>query len=140
MRRRIDAADVLAFTSSLPPRTKALQYLVTDRPLHIFVVDANGVTVRANHVERMAVEEKVNAFVEMLANGDLRVESPGRALYSLLIEPIAKEIAFAEALLVIPDDGLWRVPVRRSWIAMDDSWSSARPFLMYRPCLHILRS
>lgn len=109
VRRRVDAAEVVALAKRLPPHTKAIEYFIGDHELHIFVLGDNGLTVRTKRVERNVLDERVRVFLEMLANSDLRVETAGRELHSLLIEPIARDIAGADALLIVPDDSLWSV-------------------------------
>ncbi len=112
-RRRIDAAGVLGLAERLPSRTVAVEYFIGEHELHIFVLGGvpggEGVTVRTKRVERKVLDERVSVFLEMLANGDLRFEALSRELYALLIEPIEQDIAGAEALLIVPDDSLWRV-------------------------------
>ena len=109
-RQRIDAGAIRGLGTRLPPRTAAIEYFAAEHDLHIFVAGADGVAVRTRHVERKVLDERVSAFLDMLAHGDLRTEKAGRELYSLLIAPVEKDIAGAEALLVVPDGGLWRVP------------------------------
>lgn len=108
-RRQIDAAGVLALAARLPPRTVAVEYFADEHELHIFVLGGQGVTVRTKRVERKVLDERVNVFLERLANRDLRVEAPGRELHALLIEPIERDLAGADALLIVPHDSLWRV-------------------------------
>ncbi|MEA2462986.1 MAG: hypothetical protein QOJ98_733, partial [Acidobacteriota bacterium] len=114
VRRHVDAAEVLGVAARLPPRTVAVEYFVGEHELHIFVLGSaggdKGVTVRTKRVERKVVDERVRLFLERLANSDLRVDGMGRELYSFLIEPIERDIAGADALLVVPHDSLWRVP------------------------------
>jgi CHAT domain-containing protein/tetratricopeptide (TPR) repeat protein len=112
-RRQIDAAGVLGLAQRLPSRTVAVEYFIGEHELHIFLLGGalgdQGVTVRTKRVERKLLDERVSLFLEMLANGDLRFEALSRELYSLLIEPIEKDIAGADALLIVPDDSLWSV-------------------------------
>jgi CHAT domain-containing protein len=110
VRRPIDAAGILKLAAKLPPRTMAVEYFVSEHDLHMFVIGVDGVTLRTQKVERDVLDRRVSAFLEMLANRDLRVEVPGRELYSLLVEPIERDLAGADALLIVPDDSLWRVP------------------------------
>ena len=110
VRRRVDADEILALAAKLPPGMVAVEYLAGDRDLYIFVASGNGVTVRTSRVGKGALGERVSIFLERLASSDLRVEALGRELYSLLIEPIESDIAGADGLLVVPDDGLWRIP------------------------------
>jgi CHAT domain-containing protein len=113
VRRQIDAAGVAALAARLPPRTVAVEYFIGEHELQIFVLGGvlggKGVAVRMKRVERSVLEERVSVFLERLASSDLRVEAAGRELYSLLVEPIERDIAGAEGLLVVPDDSLWRV-------------------------------
>ena len=118
VRRRIDAAEVTGLARRLPSRTVAVEYFIGEHELHIFVLDSSvignegdkSVIVRTKRMEPNVLNEHVNVFLERLASSDLRVEASGRDLYSLLIEPIEKDIAGAEALLIVPDESLWRVP------------------------------
>jgi CHAT domain-containing protein/tetratricopeptide (TPR) repeat protein len=109
VRRRVDAAEVTGLAARLPSRALAVEYFIGEHDLHIFVLGETGVSVRTKRIERKVLDERVNAFLEMLANNDLRVETVGRELYALLIGPIERDIAGADGLLVVPDDSLWRV-------------------------------
>lgn len=109
VRRQIDAAGVLRLAERLPSRTVAVEYFVGEHELYIFLLDEKGVRVRTKRVERKVLEERVSVFLERLANSDLRVEAAGRELHALLIEPIERDIAGADALLIVPDDSLWSV-------------------------------
>jgi CHAT domain-containing protein len=114
VRHRIDAATVTSLAGRLPPRTVAVEYFVGEHDLYIFVLGGvagdRAVRVRTKHVERTVLDQRVAVFLEMLANSDLRVEAPARELYALLIEPVERDIAGADGLLVVPDDSLWSVP------------------------------
>lgn len=110
-RRRIDAAGLRELAARLPPHTVAIEYFVGERDLHIFVAGADGVVARARHIERSELDRRAKRFVEMLAQNDLRVEAEARALHSLILGPIEREIAAAKTLLVVPDDVLWQVPL-----------------------------
>lgn len=110
IRRRIDAEGVLAIARRLPARTVAVEYVIGEHDLQIFVVDRRGVRVRTKHVEHKLLDERVSAFLKMLESSDLRVEKAARELHALLVAPIEKDIAGADALLIVPDDSLWGVP------------------------------
>lgn len=114
-RRRVDPDGVVELAKRLPSRTIALEYFVADDALHIFVIsrDAAGaprVISRATRLERKALERSVQELIDMLAGSDLRVEAAAREVYRLLIEPVESEISGADALLIVPDKLLWRVP------------------------------
>lgn len=109
-RRRTDPEALGDLGARLPPRTLAVEYFISESELHTFVARPGGVVVRSRQVGREKLHDQVKAFLRMATGGDLRVESAARALYALLIEPIEKDIAGADALLIVPDGPLWRVP------------------------------
>lgn len=111
MRRQVGADEILGRAARMPAGAVAVEYFLTDRELHIFVVTRDGrVTPRTKRIERKAVEQSVNEFLEKLAAGDLRVNAAGRKAYEILIAPVETEIAGADALLIVPDELLWSVP------------------------------
>lgn len=115
VRRHADAGDFADVLKRLPTGIVAVSYLVTDTQLHAFVArrapsGTTRVIHRTKHIERKVLEQRVDDFLGMLAGRDLRVDASARELYELLIEPIDGATAGAEALLIVPDDVLWRVP------------------------------
>lgn len=133
-RRLVDDDDVAHAATRLPKETVAIDYFVTDHELHAFVIGANGVTVRSTKVERTELERGVEVFLDMLTRGDLRVESEGKKLYSLLFEPIEHEIAGADALLLIPDGALWHVPFA-ALVDREGAYAIERAAIVYAPSL-----
>jgi len=114
-RRRVDPDGIVELAKRLPARTVALEYFVAEHELHIFVVAGNAagghrIIARTKRIERKALESSVRALVDRLAGNDLRVEAAAREVYRLLIEPVEGDIAGADALLIVPDGFLWRVP------------------------------
>ncbi|MFL6279666.1 MAG: CHAT domain-containing protein, partial [Vicinamibacterales bacterium] len=110
VRRRIDAAEVLGLAKQLPSRTAAVEYFIGEHDLYIFVLGEKGVTVRTKRIEPKVLDERVSVFLDRLASSDLRVQASGRELYELLVEPIEKDLGGMEAMLIVPDESLWRVP------------------------------
>jgi CHAT domain-containing protein len=107
-RRGIDGKDL---PSKLPPGVAAIEYLVEDQQIRIFVMRRNAPLVcRTVRSERKAFERRVNAFVDALAARDLDIGTPSRELYDLLLRPVEAETSGAAALLIVPDGVLWRVP------------------------------
>lgn len=114
-RRQVDRASIEDALSRLPEAMTVVEYVVGDDQLHAFVMrkDAAGkvrVSLRTTTVARKMLEERAQAFVEMLAQRHLGFRHAGMDLYSLLVAPIERELAGATTLLVIPDEVLWRVP------------------------------
>jgi CHAT domain-containing protein len=112
--RHADAGDLADLGKRLPPGIVAAEYFVSDDRLHVLLVrpDASGTRVihRTTVIERHEVERKVNRFLDMLSGRDLRVADAARDVYELLIQPIESELSGVDALLVVPDEVLWRVP------------------------------
>lgn len=109
-RKQVDAAQLLGLGMRLPPRTVAVEYFVGEHDLSIFVMDKDRVIVRTKKIEREVLEERIRAFLEILARGDLRVERAARDVFSLLVAPIEGDISGADAVVIVPDDTLWRLP------------------------------
>ena len=138
-RREVDRAGLLDLIATLPARSAAVEYIVGERDLHIFAIsrDPSGkprVIARTRPIPRKAVEQSVTSFLDRLSGNDLRVNVSGREVYELLIQPIENEIAGVDALLVLPDEILWRVP----FAALVDGRSrflAERLAVMYAPSL-----
>lgn len=109
-RRLVDPDGIAALAKRLPARTVALEYFVAGHELHVFAITRNRVVARTKHVERKELERSVRDLAGKLAGDDLRAESAAREVYRLLLEPVERDIAGAGALLIVPDDLLWRVP------------------------------
>lgn len=109
-RRRVDPDGIAALAKRLPARTVALEYFVADHELHIFAIAGNRVIARTKRIERKELERSIRDLIDRLAGADLRVETAAREVYRLLIEPVERDIAGAGALLIVPDELLWRVP------------------------------
>lgn len=102
-RRRLDP-------SAIPPGVAAIEYLVTERRLHLFVAGHDRVIHRTVDVDQGVLDQRVRTFVQMLAERDLRVEAAARDVYALLFEPIEADLAGRRAVVVVPDKVLWSVP------------------------------
>lgn len=119
-RRRTDV-------TRLPAGTAAVEYFIADDALHAFVVRDGRIVHRSVKIERKSLETRVEAFVSRLTQRDLRVREAARDIHSLLVEPVARELAGAKTLLVVPDGVLWRVPfaalsdARHRWLIEDHS-------------------
>ena len=111
-RKHADSHRLREVLEHLPPRTVAIEYLVTDERLHVFVAKPGSSEVihRESAVGRQALEERVDHFVEAVSQRRADVRTPARELYRGLIRPLESEYSGADAVVVIPDDVLWRVP------------------------------
>jgi CHAT domain-containing protein len=135
MHPRRSAADAICdLQKRLEPGVVAVEYLVGDRQIHLFVVDAKRIRHRTIDIERNVLEKRVDAFVHGIAARDLEFRAPARELYDLLIAPIGNELANAEVLLLVPHDVLWRVPfaalIDRRGEFLAERWAS-----LYAPSL-----
>ncbi|HEX2062079.1 MAG TPA: CHAT domain-containing protein [Thermoanaerobaculia bacterium] len=108
--RRPDVRAFAAMIERLPDHVAAVEYLVEDDRLLAFVVRNGNVVHHEVKIERKAIEQRVNAFVDMLSRRNLHVRDAARDVYDVLVRPLERELAGAEMLLVVPDGVLWRVP------------------------------
>lgn len=98
-----------------PPGVVALEYLITNERLLVFVVTRNAdgtasIIAKALPVGRDEIAKQVTTFLDSIEQRDLRAGQHGRALYRLLVEPVESLIPRGNALCVIPSGAIWRVP------------------------------
>jgi CHAT domain-containing protein len=111
IRRRVDATAIGELAAKLPRGVVAVEFLLLPRQLHFFVIRAGApVRHRVTDVEQTAVETRVRTFLEMLGTRDLKIGTPARRLYDLVIAPVEADLADAAGVLLIPDKILWRLP------------------------------
>lgn len=92
----------------LPDRHSAfIEYVVTERQLHEFIVRRSGITVRTVHVSRASLGSRVGAYIRALTHRDLNYMEAGRKLYDLLMPPQLKNV---DVIGIVPDGPLWQLP------------------------------
>ena len=113
-RRRLDTAQLASMLDRLPRGMVAIEFVIDDDDqLHAFVVrrdPTRRIVCRTTQIERKPLEDRINRFVNAITNRDLDYRESARDVYELLIRPIEKELSGAKALLIVPDEVLWRVP------------------------------
>jgi CHAT domain-containing protein len=97
------------------PSIAIVELMVTRDRLHAFVVrrDAAGrVRVRI-HTTAMGsgdLRRRVTRFASALASADVDYRADARALYDLLLAPLAPQLAGVRVVCIVPDGPLWRIP------------------------------
>src|SRR5262249_9385861 len=89
-----------------------LDYVVMPKETIVFVIARGGENVTAVRLPITAERLKMlsDELTRAVAQRDLRYDRHARALYELLIRPVARQLATHHELIVIPDGVLWRVP------------------------------
>jgi len=110
-RRRPEAASQGELLQlSIPAGELVLELAVLDHAAFVFALHDGDVSVHRIAVSRDALERQVNAFVSALEQRDLGYTEPARALYDLLLGPVAKQLGAATGLRIVPDGVAWRLP------------------------------
>jgi CHAT domain-containing protein len=127
----------------VPPRSVAIEYVVTDSRLLIFSIEHSDgtkpkITVHSVAVGREALERKVHQFVSLVARRDLQYEGPARELYRILLRPVAGELARSRAVCIIPDSVLWALPFE-ALVASDGHFVVERQTMFYTPSITVWR-
>ena len=140
--RRIDAETLAETVRRLPPAMTAVEYVVRDRRLHIFVARQVRGEARIRHfavkVTRAILGERAGQLAHMMGTGDLRYRAAAAELFELLIAPIEHELRGAEVLCIVPDESLWCVP----FAALLDErgrFLVERAAIVYAPSLTVYR-
>jgi CHAT domain-containing protein len=127
----------------LPRKGAFLEFFVADKNTYLFVIAGNEgegapeLEVYPIKIEQEELAGKVEEFRQKLAQRDLNERSLGRALYSLLLKPAARQLAGKDALVILPDGPLWNLPFQ----AMQDRnrYLLEKYAIAYSPSLTVLR-
>jgi CHAT domain-containing protein len=133
-RRIVNETQLQRAAMGLPLRTVAIEYFLTEHELHAFVVDRENVKVRTTKVDSEALDKSIDAFLDMLARNDLRVKSEAQKLYATILGPVRDDIAAANALVIVADRMLWRVPFA-ALVDPDDRFVVESKAIVYAPSL-----
>jgi len=89
----------------------AIEYEMLDQyPVLAFVVRNGRVQARRLDASSTAIEEQVRLLGDRIEQRNLNASAPARALYSMLIAPIADLLPHSGDLTFIPDGALWALP------------------------------
>ncbi|MFN0086498.1 MAG: CHAT domain-containing tetratricopeptide repeat protein, partial [Blastocatellia bacterium] len=98
------------------PGTAVLEYVVTEKGVHLFVVTADPVSgrikIRPHYIaiDRKELVKQVTRFHRSVSERDLVFSGDARLLYDLLVRPAAPDLVGKRVLCVIPDEVLWNIP------------------------------
>ena len=108
--RAADLAPLLAGGSA----DVVLAFVVTDTRTYLFSArrraGAVDLRVRTIAITRDALAAKVRRFRELVATHDLTYGASARALYDLLLGPVATRLRDAATICLVPDGPLWELP------------------------------
>lgn len=135
----VSAADL---ASLLPdPRTVVVEYVVGERQVFAFVIAARGgrvvIDARTIPIAADILERRCAEFRDRISARDFAFRGDGSALYQLLIQPFARELAGASQLVVVPDGPLWNVPFQA--LISDRGYLIEQLPVSYVPSLTVLR-
>ncbi|HEU4889255.1 MAG TPA: CHAT domain-containing protein, partial [Thermoanaerobaculia bacterium] len=113
--RRGGDGDQVRLTAP-PPGTAVVSFIVGERRTIVFAVTRGSdgtAVVRAKPIAitRTEIGKRVARFVRQIHSRDLHYGQTAGELYSLLLGPIAKELAPQRQLSFVPHDVLWNVPM-----------------------------
>lgn len=96
----------------LPERAQLLQYHVLDERLLVWLVTRDRFESRSVPVKRVALEEKVKAYVKLVreSDDDGATTAAAKELYGLLIAPFGSSLAADAQLCVVADKSLHQLP------------------------------
>jgi CHAT domain-containing protein len=95
--------------------TAVVEYVVGEQRTLAFVIirDDQGRTKVASSIipiSRSALTARVDRFAAQLEARDLTYGKEARALYDLLLAPVAPQILSRRTICIVPDRELWRLP------------------------------
>jgi len=139
--RRVDAATLDDVFHRFPRGVVVIEYVVLDEHVHSLVVRvrADGEHVLTHHtvaIQRAKLDRRVNDLVAMFSRRDLNFRGQAKELYKLLVAPAERELAGAAAILVVPDEILWRLPFA-ALVDSRDRYLIERAAVVYAPSISV---
>jgi CHAT domain-containing protein/Tfp pilus assembly protein PilF len=137
-------ADLQASLADLTDtRTAIVEFAVTNTVTHVFVASRNGtgapvLNTASIRMSREDLGRRVTAFRAKLAARSLDFHDDARALYDLLLKPVAPAIGARTRLVVVPDDVLWTIPFEALEPAPNRSVIDSMT-IAYAPSIAVLR-
>jgi len=103
---------------TLEPGASLLSYSIGEKQLTVFLVAHDDFKVHALSIDREELTRIVNAFLANIERGRdpgspffRSLQSSGRRLYQILINPIEEDLETSERLIVVPDGVLHNLPL-----------------------------
>ena len=102
--------------------TALLEYVVTDKSTHLFVLTAGANTATPGRpqqpilkvydlkIGRKELNNRVQTLRQRIANNDLGHAAPSAELYDVLVRPAEAQLRGKTRLVIVPDDVLWETP------------------------------
>jgi CHAT domain-containing protein len=111
---RLDPKETNAplIAASLGPDVMLVEYVILNDGIAIFRAGRSGVEAEIVPVKPAELRQSVERFVDLLQrHGDLAdVREQSAALYRILIGPVARPLAGAKRIIIVPDRQLHAVP------------------------------
>ena len=110
--------------SNLFPDTKTaiLDFVVADNKVYLFLITENDGKTKdevdhgiklASHIIDISernLNERVTAFRNRVAEGNLKFRDQSRELYDLFLKPVEEHLRGKTTICIIPDGALWELP------------------------------
>ncbi|HET8797372.1 MAG TPA: CHAT domain-containing protein, partial [Thermoanaerobaculia bacterium] len=109
--RRADTLDQDGAWAPFVPKDEVVLELAVgaDRVL-LFILEGTSIGLKRIEISKDELEKRVGDFVAALETRDLRYRQRARALYDLLLGPVAAPLSKARSVRIVPDGPLWRLP------------------------------
>jgi CHAT domain-containing protein len=106
------AVTAAQLREAMPPRTILVEYALLRESIAIFYFTSSHSGVVSIASSQLTLRSMVERFTDLLQHrGDVvAAQQQGAALYRLLIEPVAAELAGFERLIIVPDRELHAIP------------------------------
>ena len=126
--------------------TAALEYVVTDRDVWLFVLTRSGgsragtgqLTVEHLPIAPRALTALVERLTHQLAERDLQFRATAAQLYDALLRPVTVALAGRSKLIVVPDAALWQVPFQALWNSTTSRYVIETHAVAYAPSVTVL--
>jgi CHAT domain-containing protein len=120
-----------------------LEYVVSKESSSLFVLSkdkSGGLDLKVYPIGMKPEDlaRKVNQFHQRLSDRHPDYASLGHELYSLLVEPAAKQLSGIDTICIVPDSFLWNLPFQ-ALMSKGDRYLIEDHALYYAPSLSVLR-
>lgn len=108
----LSGSDLAAVQSHLDDETALVEYFSAEDALYIFIVTRQGFRMQQVSIGRGALLKMVSTYGSLVRDPDSSLDAlavSSRALFGLLIEPLAAVMKDRPKLLVVPSGSLWHV-------------------------------
>lgn len=106
------ASQAANATRAVAAGVALVEYAVLERDVVVFCVTGRGVTAHRADIPRAALQTRVASFVAHIRDraSTAQIQSDGEALHTLLIAPLAPQLADVRELVFVPDRELHALP------------------------------